>query len=135
MKAIGYERENYSRQPRRLFVAGQCASQAKASVATKDKPEECGNRVDGQRSQPQREQRKEEHRDAVIVLAEGERVPVRIEHIRVEQVQRMVKRLMKVPPQRPGDHVRVALIGDRIAQVQNPGPRHHRRKPAEADKD
>src|SRR5437762_12138595 len=114
METVRNEWENYPRQPRGLFIAGKRSRQAKRSIAAQHKAEERSNCMNRQRTQANREQRKEEHRDSVVVLAKRERVAVRIEHIGIEQMQRIVKGLMKIPPKGPGDHIMIALVSNLV---------------------
>ena len=117
LKAIGHEREGNARDPRRARRARERARQAERAVAAEGEAEEGRDGVDRQRLHAQSEEREEKKREPVVVLAEGERVVVRVEDVRVEESERVCERLVVVPPERPGDHVRVAAVGHGVAQV------------------
>ena len=97
MEAVRNEGENDSRQQGRFNVAGQRARQAKRSVTAEGKTEERRNRVNRQRPQSESKQWKERQGDSIVVLAESQRVVIRIENICVEQMQRVVKSQLLLP--------------------------------------
>jgi hypothetical protein len=135
LEAIGDEGESYARHPRRAVGIGERARETKRAVAGEDEGEESGEAMHCERAHAEGEEREEQERDAVIVFGEGERVAVWIKDGCVEQVSRVVKGLMEVPPERVGDVVRVAEIGDGIQRMTQPRPRHQRRQSDEGEKD
>src|ERR1051326_2348057 len=135
MESIWDEGENNSGKPGCLIIAGKRARQSKRAIAAEGETKKSGNRVDRQRPEPKCKQRKEQQSNSIVVFAKRERVPIRIEDVRVEEVQRVVKRLMEIPPKGPGNHVRIAFVRYCISQMNNPGPRHHGCEAAEADED
>ena len=80
-------------------------------------------------------EREKRQRDSITVFAEGQRVTQRIKQVRVKKIQRVGKGLMIIPPQDPGDEIRIARVGHRITQVQNVRPRQDRGEPAKREQD
>src|SRR5687767_7138463 len=88
-----------------------------------------------QRLRAQREERKEKQRDAVAMFAEGERVAEWIEQVRVKEIERVPKGLVVIPPENPGNEIRVARISRGVAQGGDVGPGNRRGKQAETEED
>src|SRR5205807_10147961 len=95
----------------------KCAAQPKRSIAGKWKGEEQRDRVDRKWLQSESEKRKEQERESVAMLAEGERVLQRIKDVCVEEVQRIGKSLMVIPPQNPGDKVWISSVDHHVSQT------------------
>src|SRR6266850_1483714 len=79
---------------------------------------------DCQRTKAKRVKRKEWKRNSVVVLTKSERVLIRVEDRRVEKVQRVMNGLVIIPPGEIGVKVRISFVGNRITQMQDPGPCH-----------
>ena len=124
MEAEGDEGEYNSGDPRRAVGAGERARQTERAVAAEGEAEKRRDAADRERTKSRGEQGEEQQRDSVVVLAEGERVLVRVEDVRVEEMERIVEGLVVVPPESPGDHIGVAAVSYSVAQMQNPRPRH-----------
>src|ERR1051325_5252933 len=125
MESIWDEGENDSGEPGCLIIAGKCARQSKRAIAAEGETTKRRNRVDRQRPEPKCKQRKEQQSNAIVVFTKRERIPIRIEDVRVEEVRRVVKRLMEIPPKGPGNHIGIAFVRHCVSQMKNPGPRHH----------
>ncbi len=69
------------------------------------------------------------------MFAEGERVAVRVKYVSVEEVERIGEGLMIIPPEHPRIVIWVAGIGQRVAQVYRPRPRHRARQRKEEEED
>lgn len=78
----------------------------------------------GERADSEREEREEGQSDPIVVLAEGEAVLHREEDVAVEEMERVVERLVEIPPQSPGNEIGVSGVRAVIAHVENPRPRH-----------
>ena len=124
LETVRHERERDSRDPGPGRRACQRAREAERAVAAEREPEKHREAVYGEGSKPGGEGGKEQERDAPLVLGERERVPVREEVVRFEEVERIAERLVEIPRERPGVQVRVASVERRVAQVGRPGPRH-----------
>ena len=132
-EAVRHEGERDARDPCGAGRARQRSREPERRVAREREPEKHREAVDGQRAHPERQRREEQHRDAVIVLAEGEAVLHREEDVPVEEVQGVVERLEVVPPERPGDEIRIACVRRVVAEVQHPRPRHDDRQARERE--
>src|SRR5688572_2575781 len=99
MKTKRDESKNYPRHPAHRFRARERACESESTVAAQSETEKHGYRVNCQRTQAQREEREKGKRNAVAMFTEGERVTQRIEEIRVEEIERISKRLVIVPPE------------------------------------
>ncbi len=130
-----HERERNSGNPGRTRRARQRPSQSKSSVAARGEGEEHRHRVDRQRPDTEREQREKWQRNSVAMLAEGERKSHGIEQVRVKEIERIGKGLVVVPPQNPGDEIRIASVHDRIPQMQSVGPGQQRGEGAKGEED
>ena len=69
------------------------------------------------------EKRKEQQREPIAMLAEGECVLEWVKDVRVEEVQRVRKSLVIVPPEDPRHEVRVTSVDDHVPQTRHIGPR------------
>lgn len=134
-KSVRDEGEGYPRDCGDAVRARHRARQAERAVTGKREARQRRDAVDGQRAQADGEEREEEQRDAIIILAKGERVLIRKKDIGVEKVKRIMKGLMKVPPERPGQYVGVAFVEHSVAYVQYPGPGHDERETDESEDD
>src|ERR1019366_10695817 len=73
---------------------------------------------------PEWKGREERQRSAVFVLAEGEALLHRERDVSVEEVEGIVKRLVKIPPESPRHEIGISGVRAVIAHVENPRPRH-----------
>ena len=89
MEAEGDEGEYNSGDPRRAVRAGERARQTERAVAAEGEAEKRRDAADCERTKSRGEQGEEQQRDSVVVLAEGERVLVRVEDVRVEEMERI----------------------------------------------
>src|SRR5687767_12607041 len=125
--------EDDSSDPARPGRSSQRARQAKRAVTAGGEAKENRHRMYRQRLRAEREERKEKQRDSVAMLAEGERVAKRIKQIGVKEIERVGKSLLVIPPENPGDEVRVARIGHGIAERRDVRPGYRRGKKAETE--
>ena len=86
MEAERDEGKDYPGDPRSAVRTGQSSRQTESAVAAEGEAEEGRDAVDRERAKARGEQREAGQRDAVVVLAEGERVLVWVEDVRVEEV-------------------------------------------------
>jgi len=124
LKSVGHESENDPGDPGDGARAGHRPRQPEGAVTREKKTEKSRDAEHRQRLQPEREQRKEEHGDAIVILSKRQRVLVRIKDCGVEEVARVVKGLMIIPPEKISVRIRIAFVGYGIAQVQDPWPGH-----------
>ena len=119
-EAIRHEGEGDSRDPRRSRRARERAGEPERPVSREREAEEHREAVHGQRAHAEGEERKERQRDAVVVLAEGEAVLHREEDVAVEEVEGIVKRLVKIPPESPRHEIGISGVRAVIAHDGEP---------------
>ena len=90
--------------------------------------------MDSQRAQADGEKGKAKQCDTIVAFAESETIAIRKENSGVKKSERIVKRLVKIPPQQIRDEVWVSGIGDGIAKVSYPGPHHYNCQAQESKK-
>ena len=105
-------------------AARERAREAKRAEPAEREPEEHREAMHREGCKPGGKGRKEKERNAPLVLGERERVAIRKENVRVEKMERVVKRLMVVPREDPRVQVRVARVERGVAHVGRPRPRH-----------
>src|SRR2546421_3851581 len=99
------EGEDDARNPSHAARCGQRAGEAKRTVAATGEGAERRHAIDRERAQAQREERKKKKGDAVAVLGERKRVAIREEDVGVKEIERVVKGLMVIPPERPSERI------------------------------
>ena len=133
MEAVGHEAESDARNPSGRSRARQSSQQTESAVGRKGKGRHRRQAVDGERRDTGRVQGEERQRNAVVVLGEGQRVVVGIKDSRVEKARWLIESSVIIPPECVSDGIWVAGIGDRVAPVPGPRPRHHNGHKREGD--
>src|SRR5687768_11680937 len=130
METIRHEGEDDSGNPRNPVRTCKRAGQSKSAIATQRKAKEHSDSMNSQRTGAQREQWKEKQRQTVTMFAKCERVAIRVENIRVKQIEWISEGGMVVPPKNPGHEVWITSVGNCIAQSRHVRPCQQGRKKA-----
>src|SRR5258708_1466329 len=92
------------------------------------------NAVHSQGTKAKSEKRKTKKRYPVVALAESQAIAIREENSGLKKIERIVKGLVKIPPQQIGNEIRIARISHSVAQVSDPGPQHDAGQCQESEK-
>ncbi len=131
--AVRRKREHDPREHRGAEAAGQATRQQRdADAGDRETGKEDGI-VDHDRADPGPLQRRGERAGDDERLRVGERVALRVEDVRVEEVARSARQLVRHPRQHPRDHERIARIVDAVLHAKHLRVGHHRRQCAEED--
>jgi hypothetical protein len=126
-EAPGHEREDETGEERGCGIPGHLAGERPRRHRRQEHPQEKKKVVDEQGRCARGEQREAEERRAPQVLGEREGVTRGMKDVRVEEVERVMERLVVVPVKNPGVQLRVPEVAEAAPHPHGLRPREKNR--------